>query len=1670
MCLNLGGFFGGRSAGTSSKPSFCICKLRPINPTKLPVFQKLVEEFGAIKEIRTQQSLNDLFSEINDLLFFDLSRDECKSDYEYYVKLQVSAVHRSLEDHPALFEEMTLNHLETMHCVIHNCRSLDFRQEKKYFKIDKSPSNELQSIIKEFACEFHFLCDPYGASLDEDRLVTEIKELKVLLKPKERQFHMFKDQDKYHDPMIARMKKEVETIQLEVEEKELALAALRKVKETRRNEILASQEILFQEDGTPDEIQEAKEAAVKTRARIGTEISKNESLAKMSFFKKELNYFKQTPIQATVNFADLRKLPVIAYFRLLLSTVKQRRARNLIESFATAKEFHRYLNNYLFLKQYNELFPEKKQLLLDHIKVLKRDKKPLRPDAPPFPKYLAQLYQQKIYLWSNYEFVLMEFETVQFMQYLALFKQALQTLTMVCECKLLLSAIELGQPDLIDVRIGYLLYLFDSKMIEDPKIKFILSNMKGKLDTELILQLKRQVQTIEQSNLPPYTNEIGAHVQQQQLVRWLLINMPKLRQEHSQTILEQFSSYNKFNFLPETCSTTSETTLVNDSAKNLPREVDIKQERIQEFYFLTRTPISLILLMNPHNNSGVDQLTTISYEINNLLNSLKQDSLSKSVFLKTIENACNEMKSNIKLNENLHAKHSMNQSYFDRLFDKLKLNLSSTWNGTIHSLSLVYFNYFREPKPNSSVSICIKIINILNEILPQSPSATFSSDLNYFNKIVDTIEVKLSSFAEVLGDDKRNIYESIIFKAANDIVKALKEYRVIFSLLNVHQFILYLNNELPFRVIVPSIFQEFYTIKIRNMKKHFKTIRKVSKNIKQTLDIVQNRYFTPEVEKVLMEYRSELVIFAEELEDSRDSVLFRIFYSSKGKPKLVKELGHKIEYLMLKNTKLDIDGGIKNLEVLNHTLAEKEQQKRLLDHQISINKRQNIVSVFNYNLFSKKITVKTQELEKIEKKIHFLNAVTGLAAVSTDKIYTMQVSRIAMMINEDKSLAFGFNNFALKYASQFGHIDLAKELLKYENVVSQLQSNQRSDNINLSFEPLQLATMNSHLEILSMLLKYCAPAPSTIIWAAEQQFWDAVKILLVDKRIHANILNNTLIILASKDGRIDVVEYLTRDDAVDPAAQENSAFIQASGGGHLNVMQFLLKFKCVVPNSQDNRAIQLAAKNGKSKAVKFLLQIEKVNPTANNNEAIKLAAENGHANTVEILLCDPRVEPNIENGILIHNCCHNGLVRVLQVLINDKRTIIPFSDKGNFVIAVNLGKEQLLTYLQNINYKVNLKKYEIGVQDHFLSEDGNLEINFKPPQLKITPVPDDEEFVDAIENAVPCKSYGEMLNCYSQNGRASLVELILQDDNPYLSSKGCNALIIACQNGYLSIVESLLKDGRFDPSLDGNIALILACKNGHAEVVELLLQDSRVDPAVNNNSPIMFAARNGHLGVVELLLKNPRVDPSDNDNSAMTLARDAGYKDVVQSLLNNPKVALLAAFESQDQDKITALVSSADFAPQFKNNYAIRMASTNGYVSIVESLLGDKRVNPAANGNQALLGAIKNGHERIVEMLLNDFRVNISNQERLIFKTCCEYNRVKILYQMMNDKRFNPEDVVSEGLLAATMRGNLEIVDALLSKADYLKAVKAGNIFSTVFKFAKSKNNKGIINALTKLK
>jgi len=56
--------------------------------------------------------------------------------------------------------------------------------------------------------------------------------------------------------------------------------------------------------------------------------------------------------------------------------------------------------------------------------------------------------------------------------------------------------------------------------------------------------------------------------------------------------------------------------------------------------------------------------------------------------------------------------------------------------------------------------------------------------------------------------------------------------------------------------------------------------------------------------------------------------------------------------------------------------------------------------------------------------------------------------------------------------------------------------------------------------------------------------------------------------------------------------------------------------------------------------------------------------------------------------------------------------------------------------------------------------------------------------------------------------------------------------------------------------------------------------------------------------------------------------------------------------------------------PSVLNNMAIRSASKNGHLAVVNRLLEDIRVDPSDQHNQAIIDAVKNNHVEVVERLL----------------------------------------------------------------------------------------------------
>ncbi len=73
---------------------------------------------------------------------------------------------------------------------------------------------------------------------------------------------------------------------------------------------------------------------------------------------------------------------------------------------------------------------------------------------------------------------------------------------------------------------------------------------------------------------------------------------------------------------------------------------------------------------------------------------------------------------------------------------------------------------------------------------------------------------------------------------------------------------------------------------------------------------------------------------------------------------------------------------------------------------------------------------------------------------------------------------------------------------------------------------------------------------------------------------------------------------------------------------------------------------------------------------------------------------------------------------------------------------------------------------------------------------------------------------------------------------------------------------------------------------------------------------------------------------------------------------------------------VERLLADARVDPAARDNFALRVASEGGHLAVVERLLADARVDPAAGGNNlAICRATASGHLAVVDRLLADARV-----------------------------------------------------------------------------------------------
>lgn len=150
------------------------------------------------------------------------------------------------------------------------------------------------------------------------------------------------------------------------------------------------------------------------------------------------------------------------------------------------------------------------------------------------------------------------------------------------------------------------------------------------------------------------------------------------------------------------------------------------------------------------------------------------------------------------------------------------------------------------------------------------------------------------------------------------------------------------------------------------------------------------------------------------------------------------------------------------------------------------------------------------------------------------------------------------------------------------------------------------------------------------------------------------------------------------------------------------------------------------------------------------------------------------------------------------------------------------------------------------------------------------------------------------------------------------------------------------------------------------------------------------------------------VDPAANNNAAIRAAAQNGRSEILERLLCDARVDPAAA---------------------------LGWVVVYGHSEIAERLLRDERVNPAANGNHAIRVAAAKGHAAIVEHLMRDVRVDPAAKDHEAVRKAAECNHVVVVERLLRDERVDPAANNNEAIRVAAKLGHTEVVERLLQDA-----------------------------------
>lgn len=575
------------------------------------------------------------------------------------------------------------------------------------------------------------------------------------------------------------------------------------------------------------------------------------------------------------------------------------------------------------------------------------------------------------------------------------------------------------------------------------------------------------------------------------------------------------------------------------------------------------------------------------------------------------------------------------------------------------------------------------------------------------------------------------------------------------------------------------------------------------------------------------------------------------------------------------------------------------------------------------------------------------------------------------------------------------------------------------------FAAFRAACSGGHVGVVSALLQIIggadAEALSEGIIAASRAGQVAIITLLLNLPWETDACSAVIAALeeAASAGQMSSMLRLLADER---AEISEYALVQAGCCGHVEILDRLM----ADPRSEIPHFpwvnLSCAPFANESAILRLLMADPRTPPSRACGSPLKTAIRRGDRALLEQLLADPRAEPGEE--VLLQALKQPSM---LDLVLDDGRAIRRRVLGSALRVAVEFGDEASVQRLLAFTLAAGHDR------------DGSSE------ELDPYDTDSDAEYVFGFDASAAMESA-------CRAGNVAMVDLLLTHPRVRVDLRAgvrgstwqltsdrssCGALSLAVAGGHLAVVQRLLCDphGRFPPA-DG---LEAAAEAGRLDVVELLLADPRchmrsclpvlsrallraitgdhahvvrallprvmlgLDDATMPHTALCEAAQSNSTAALEALLEDGRFDPTGDGCEPLRIAVRMGHECIVRRLLHVPAVHAQAVLEA---------------------GWPLVEAAAGGHVAVVDLLLADARVDPAAREGEALLSACAKGHLEVARRLLAHPRVDPSLRDQEALFSALEARNEGIALRLLSHPRVDP--TVRDGeAVALAARGRL---------------------------------------------